>query len=56
MKQSIISRNQNEEIKNTGGTIVFDYNIDRKAFYDENGYFVCVFTDPDGHKFNLLYM
>lgn len=43
------------EIKEAGGKILFDSNKDRKRFYDENGYFVCVFTDPDGHKFNLLY-
>jgi predicted lactoylglutathione lyase len=43
------------EIENVGGTIFLDPNIDRKEFYDTNGYFVCVFSDPDGHKFNLLY-
>ena len=43
------------EIKNAGGIILFDSNKNRKAFYDENGFYVCVFTDPDGHKFNLLY-
>ena len=43
------------EIENVGGTIFFDSNKDRKEFYDNNGYFVCVFSDPDGHKFNLLY-
>jgi uncharacterized protein len=44
-----------EEVKNAGGTILFDSNNDRKKFYDENGYYVCVFADPDGHKFNLFY-
>jgi uncharacterized protein len=44
-----------EEVKNAGGTIFFDSNKDRKKFYDENGYHVCVFADPDGHKFNLFY-
>ena len=44
-----------EEIRSAGGTIVFDSNKDRKPFYDENGYNVCVFADPDGHKFNLFY-
>ncbi|MCV9385450.1 VOC family protein [Reichenbachiella ulvae] len=44
-----------EEIKNAGGQILFDSNYDRKAFYDDNGFYVCVFSDPDGHKFNLLY-
>lgn len=43
------------EIKNAGGTVLFDSNIDRKEYYDKNGFYVCVFTDPDGHKFNLLY-
>jgi len=43
------------EIDKAGGKIVFDSNKDRKAFYDDNGFYVCVFTDPDGHKFNLLY-
>ncbi|MDR7130583.1 putative lactoylglutathione lyase [Algoriphagus sp. 4150] len=44
-----------EEIENAGGTVFFDSNKDRKAYYDENGFHVCVFADPDGHKFNLLY-
>ena len=44
-----------ELIKKAGGKIHFDSNIDRKEFYDENGFSVCVFADPDGHKFNLLY-
>ncbi|RFN59939.1 VOC family protein [Marixanthomonas ophiurae] len=43
------------EIKNAGGKIFFDSNINRKKIYDENGYYVCVFADPDGHKFNLLF-
>lgn len=43
------------EIEEAGGTILFNSNVDRKPFYDENGFYVCVFTDPDGHKFNLLY-
>lgn len=43
------------EINKAGGEIVFDSKKDRKAFYDENGFYVCVFTDPDGHKFNLLF-
>lgn len=43
------------EIQKAGGKIEFDSNTDRKAFYGKNGFFVCVFTDPDGHKFNLLY-
>ncbi len=44
-----------EEIKSAGGAVLFDSNKDRRAFYDENQYYVCVFADPDGHKFNLLY-
>lgn len=43
------------EIKKSGGKVYFDSNNDRKKFYDENGFYVCVFADPDGHKFNLLY-
>lgn len=43
------------QIKKAGGKIYFDSNQDRKKYYDENGFFVCVFADPDGHKFNLLY-
>lgn len=43
------------EIKKAGGTIFFDSNKNRKKFYDENGYHVCVFADPDGHKFNIFY-
>lgn len=43
------------EINKSGGEILFDSNKDRKAFYDDNGFYVCVFTDPDGHKFNLLH-
>lgn len=44
-----------EEIKEAGGEILFDSNKDRRKYYDENGFYVCVFADPDGHKFNLLY-
>ncbi|UNY99340.1 VOC family protein [Zhouia spongiae] len=43
------------EIKKAGGSVFFDSNTDRKEFYDKNGYYVCVFADPDGHKFNLFY-
>ena len=52
---SLSAKSKNEfdlwinEIKKAGGKILFDSNKDRKKFYDENGYFVCVFTDPDGH-------
>lgn len=44
-----------EQIKKAGGKIYFDSNNDRKELYDKNAYYVCVFADPDGHKFNLLY-
>jgi uncharacterized protein len=44
-----------EQIIKAGGKIHFDSNNDRKEFYDKNGYYVCVFSDPDGHKFNLLF-
>ena len=42
-------------INNANGTILFNSNIDEKPFYNTHGYYVCVFTDPDGHKFNILY-
>jgi len=29
-------------------------NIVREATHDDNGYYYCVFADPDGHKFNVL--
>ncbi len=44
-----------EEIKNAGGTISFDPQNDHNAMYEENNYYVCVFADPDGHKFNIFY-
>src|SRR5690606_13629016 len=44
-----------KDIKRAGGTIFFDSNKDRKEFYDHNGFYVCVFADPDGHKFKPLY-
>jgi len=44
-----------DDVKIAGGTIFFDPRIDKKQFYEENGYYVCVFSDPDGHKFNLFY-
>lgn len=43
-----------ERIKKLGGTVRFDPRKDRKKFYDENGYYVCVFADLDGHLFNLF--
>lgn len=44
-----------KEIREAGGVISFDSKFDKKPFYDENGYHVCVFADPDGHKFNLFF-
>lgn len=43
-----------EQIIEAGGTIRFDPRKDHKSFYDENGYYVCVFSDLDGHLFNLF--
>lgn len=44
-----------DEVKKAGGTIVFDPRKDKKKLYDENGFYVFVFSDPDGHKFNVLF-
>lgn len=44
-----------EDIVQAGGKIFFNSNKNRNVFYDKNGYHVCVFADPDGHKFNLFY-
>lgn len=44
-----------EKVQKAGGTVYFDPQVDKKEFYDENGYYVCVFADPDGHKFNVFY-
>ncbi len=30
--------------------------IHRQPGFDENGYYYCVFADPDGHRFNVLSM
>ena len=43
------------EIKDAGGKILFDPRKDKKKLYDENDFFVLVFADPDGHKFNVLF-
>ncbi|MBA4744382.1 MAG: glyoxalase/bleomycin resistance/extradiol dioxygenase family protein [Muricauda sp.] len=43
-----------EKVKKIGGTIRFDPRKDRKSFYDDNGYYVGVFADLDGHLFNLF--
>lgn len=44
-----------DEVKKAGGTIFFDPRNDKKELYDENGFYVCVFSDPDGHKFNVFF-
>ncbi|MDR8393934.1 VOC family protein [Aliifodinibius sp. S!AR15-10] len=44
-----------EEVKKAGGAILFNPQKDNKDLYDENGYYVCVFSDPDGHKFNVFF-
>ncbi|WP_186755086.1 VOC family protein [Echinicola salinicaeni] len=44
-----------EKVRKSGGTIRYNPKKDKKKFYDENGYYVCVFEDPDGHLFNLFY-
>lgn len=44
-----------EEVGKAGGTIFFNPQKDKKEFYDENGFYVFVFSDPDGHKFNVFY-
>ena len=44
-----------EEVKKAGGTVLYDPKKDRKEYYDENGYYVFVFADPDGHKFNVFF-
>ncbi|NDV16029.1 glyoxalase/bleomycin resistance/extradiol dioxygenase family protein [Muricauda sp. TY007] len=43
-----------DKVKKIGGTIRFDPRNDRKSFYDDNGYYVGVFADLDGHLFNLF--
>ncbi|MDO6675463.1 glyoxalase/bleomycin resistance/extradiol dioxygenase family protein [Tenacibaculum sp. 1_MG-2023] len=43
-----------ERIIKAGGYIRFDPRKDKKKFYDDNGYYVCVFQDLDGHLFNLF--
>lgn len=44
-----------EVVKKAGGKIHFDPRKDKKELYDQNGFYVCVFSDPDGHKFNVLF-
>jgi uncharacterized protein len=36
------------DAKEAGGKVI------REASHDENGYYYCVFADPEGHKFNVL--
>jgi len=43
-----------DKIIKVGGDIRFDPRKDKKKFYDDNGYYVCVFEDLDGHLFNLF--
>jgi predicted lactoylglutathione lyase len=38
------------KVRNAGGTIL------KEPGRDEAGYYQCVFSDPDGHKFNILLM
>lgn len=42
-------------VMDAGGKIHFDPRRDKKKLYDDNGFYVCVFSDPDGHKFNVLF-
>ncbi len=37
-----------KKAKEAGGTII------KEAARQEDGYYYCVFADPDGHKFNVL--
>jgi len=39
-----------EKVKNAGGTIF------KEVHRDEKGYYGFAFSDPDGHKFNVLLM
>jgi predicted lactoylglutathione lyase len=39
-----------ELVKSSGGSLIMRPKI------DENGFYVCVFADPDGHKFNIVCM
>lgn len=43
-----------DKIIEAGGYVRFDPRKDKKKFYDDNGYYVCVFADLDGHLFNLF--
>ncbi len=37
-------------VESSGGSIIMGPKT------DENGFYVCVFADPDGHKFNIVRM
>lgn len=39
-----------EQVESSGGSLCMAPQI------DENGFYVCVFADPDGHKFNVVNM
>ena len=41
-------RQWSEDAEAAGGKII------KEAAHDENGYYYCVFADPEGHKFNVL--
>lgn len=44
-----------DEVKNLGGEIHFNPQKDKKKLYDENDFYVLVFSDLDGHKFNVFF-
>jgi predicted lactoylglutathione lyase len=39
-----------DNVQKAGGTII------KKAGRHEDGFYYCVFADPDGHKFNALFI
>jgi predicted lactoylglutathione lyase len=39
-----------DNVQEANGTII------KKAGRHEDGFYYCVFADPDGHKFNVLYI
>lgn len=44
-----------EAVRKANGTIVFDPEKDENKMFEENDYYVLVFADPDGHKFNVFF-
>ncbi|MBT0607786.1 VOC family protein [Aequorivita echinoideorum] len=44
------------KVTEAGGTILFNPQKHSKKLYTENNFYTCVFTDLDGHKFNVFYM